>query len=286
MATKRKSLYIEETSSFGVDGKYVEIVAHALGDVVVCRRRLVVSEKDILYQIESLVSEYDLKIENEFHTIYVNSCSEMFFRNVHEREVHFTNICGKIVHWYSPNVIKHSVMPLTFKINNNFGRFWGLYGPTCNLITSNNMSNTIFKAARSTSDVSTVISHALESDSIRHVVLHMIVASARICNPICLQSMLIDKKFQNDSRWTANTVVKTEEGAHMKSISIVNINKEWIVSHDKTLIIPPKILVNMTKHGGVNIFLSLPPDVTMENEVEKRYLFVYHSIIELIEKYT
>jgi len=48
--------------------------------------------------------------------------------------------------------------------------------------------------------------------------------------------------------------------------------------------VPTNIMVNITKNGGVNVFLLV--DDTFYEDVELKYVPIYEAIVAIVERYT
>jgi len=264
--------------------RYVEFVLNLKNEVRLCRRECIAAGGTVLRTVATLCASAAEVFECEVGTVHVSECTAGHYDKVWRRDVTFTNICGKVLHCAAAHTIQPAVQPLVVHIDNGFGRFFALYGPNCNLQTSSTKTVTIFRAARRSRDVCVAIEHALTPESIIEVTVHMIVASARVSHPICLQCDYVDAVFRDDPRWTARTVVKTEEGAHMKSIRIFEVSGAWVASLGRGLKVPTNIMVNITKNGGVNIFMSI--DDAFCEDVELKYVPIYEAFVAIIERYT
>jgi len=263
---------------------YVELVLNLKNGVRLCRRKCIAASETVLGAVAAVSASAAGVFGSEVATVSVSACTAEKFDKVWQREVTFTNICGKVLHCAAAHTIQPGVLPLVVHIDNGFGRFFALYGPNCNLQTSSTKTVTIFRAARRSRDVCVAIEHALTPESIIEVTVHMIVASARVSHPICLQCDYMDAVFRDDPRWTAHTVVKTEEGAHMKSIRIFDVSAAWVGSLGHGLRVPTNIMVNITKNGGVNVFMSI--DDAFCEDVELKYVPIYEAIVAVVERYT
>ena len=165
------------------------------------------------------------------------------------------------------------------QVRNNFGRSSHLYGPGCNLTTGGSLNVTIFRAARCTRSIQSTLDHAVNPDSIARVDIHMLVASARLAHPVCLQCATVDAAFARDQRWRAQSVVKTEDGANTKSIQLTCVDPAWIASLGG-ISVPTNILVNITKNGCVNMFMSVADSFRLG--VEDGYRPVYQAIVDIV----
>jgi len=229
---------------------YVEIVLNLKNEVRLCRRKCIAASETMLGADAALSALAADVFGSEVATVSVSACTAEHCDKVWQRDVTFTNICGKVLHSASAHTIQPALLPLVVHIDNGFGRFFALYGPNCNLQTSSTNTVTIFLAPRSSCDVCVAIEHALTPESIIKVTVHMIVASARVLHPICLQCGYMDAVFRGDPRWTAQAIVKAEEGAHMKSIWIFDVSEAWVCSLGHVLRIPRTSWSTSQRTGG------------------------------------
>ena len=165
-------------------------------------------------------------------------------------------------------------------MHNNFGRSSHLYGPGCNLTTGGSLNVTIFRAARCSRSIQRTLDHAVNPESIARMDVHMLVASARMAHPVCLHCATVDAAFARDARWSAQSVMKTEDGANTKSIQLTRIDPAWIGTLGAALCVPSSILVNVTKNGAINMFMSVAD--TFRGGVEDEYRPVYQALIDII----
>jgi len=70
----------------------------------------------------------------------------------------------------------------------------------------------------------------------------------------------------------------------MKSIRIFEVSAAWVASLGAGLQVPTNIMVNITKNGGVNVFLSV--DDAFYEDVELKYVPIYEAIVAIVERFT
>jgi len=68
------------------------------------------------------------------------------------------------------------------------------------------------------------------------------------------------------------------------SIRIHGVNTAWVASLGAGLQVPTNIMVNITKNGGVNVFLSV--DDAFYEDVELKYVPIYEAIVAIVERFT
>ena len=139
---------------------------------------------------------------------------------------------------------------------------------------------TIFKAARSSRAVRVALNCAVNPDSVARIDVYMLVASARLAHPVCLQCGTVDAAMMCDPRWEAHSVVKTEDEGNTKSIQLKQIDAEWIKTIGTHVCVPTNILVNITKNGAINMFMSVAD--SFRDGVEDEYRPIYQAIVDIV----
>jgi len=139
---------------------------------------------------------------------------------------------------------------------------------------------TIFRAARSSRAVRVALDCAVNPDSVARIDVYMLVASARLAHPVCLQCETVDAALKRDARWHAQSVVKTEDEGNTKSIQLTRIDADWIHTMGTDICVPSNILVNVTKNGAINMFMSVAD--SFRQGVEDEYRPVYQTIVDLV----
>lgn len=139
---------------------------------------------------------------------------------------------------------------------------------------------TIFKAARSSRAVRVALNCAVNPDSVARIDVYMLVASARLAHPVCLQCGTVDAAMMCDPRWEAHSVVKTEDEGNTKSIQLRQIDAEWIKTIGTHVCVPTNILVNVTKNGAINMFMSVAD--SFRDGVEDEYRPIYQAIVDIV----
>lgn len=262
--------------------KYVDVVIHLRNDVCVCRRIVLPPDANILSMVNDCVGLAETKIGYEVLNIFVNQSTLSAYNKIKQTDIHFTNICGKITHYRVDYVLNSSVEPMIVPVENKFGRFFNLYGIECNLLTCMTKTFTLFRAARSSSGVCRAIEHALNPESVKKIEAYMLVASGAISNPVCMQCDYVNRVVARDNRWKASTVVKTEEGVHINGIKITDFDKDWIESFGEKIAAPSQMLINITKNGTVNMFLSV--NAIFYEGMEFIYIPIFRTIMNLIDQ--
>lgn len=279
-STSDTDVAVTQARADDVNSMYVDILVHTTNGDRICRREHVLSEKHTMAVVHALHGEVGAAFEHDVQSINVSECTRDDYDKIKPRGVYFVNICGKVRHCAAAYVLNPSVLPLVVSTRDSFGSFSNLYGSDCNLRVLHTNTYTIFRAARSSRGIVDALDFAVNPESIAESSVYMIVASARMAHPVCMQSESIDVALKADKRWHAKSVVKTEEGAHIRSVLLTDFKAEWVASLGCELCVPTKMLLNVTKNGGVNMFMSVHDNFRLNIEFE--YQPLYQAVVDVV----
>ena len=210
------------------------------------------------------------EIEDSANVVVVSvRITEEACREIVARDVYFCNICGRIRHYDVIDVIREETRPVVMKLRNEFGHWNAIYSRLCNLVTSTNMSNTLFRGAASSRDVLEVVRHAIKTETILNMTLHMIVASARMPHPVAINSNVFNHSMKCDNIWKMRVEVTNSEAFFTKCITLFDFTPAFLNMHAIPSANTPKsVQVNITRTGSVNMFMSLAGGVPFHEDIE------------------
>jgi hypothetical protein len=204
------------------------------------------------------------------------------------RALRITNLCGRIRHSYSRQFYNYGVEPMVIKTRNAFGSFETLLSVHGNLQTAQNRNNTLFRAGRSSSGILLIIEHAFDADCVQQVNMHMLVANVRLAHPVTINCQYLDARILDAPQWTGATVVMGEEQSYMKSFKLSSVCLAWQEAllgagrADSKL----AILLNVSKSGCVNIFVTIGKETPLTLGVEHTYMPMLDALVCFVDKYT
>ena len=247
------------------------------------------NSQDVLDQLPGLIRH----VEECFASVVVAAtlASVPAHKHAHSVRSHgfrFTNICGKIHHLYSPQFFSPGVLPLTVKVVNGFGHFECLYSVHTNLLTAQNRNNTLFRGGRCCAEINTVIQHAFSADAIDAVNVHMMVANVRMAHPICIACLAVDKALAAHPALTCVSMCMTEDQSYMKSIKITRVGTPFQNTHLPPCLVDDNMsmLVNLSRSGSVNVFLTIAKDVPLRDGLEHDYTPLLTAVLAVVDRYT
>ncbi len=194
--------------------------------------------------------------------------------------IHFVNICGKIDHLHHQKIYLPGVEPLLVPVKNSFGSFRGLYSDQCNLLTCTSKSSTLFRGARSAARVLKVVKHAINPDNISAMSVHMLVANGRLGHGVCINSYYLEHHMSRDSRWHCQSLPPNEDMSYVKSMRLSDFATEFLQS--LKVPVPRAVLINISKHGSVNFFMTMEENVPFNGQVEALFKPLFVSMLEAL----
>lgn len=230
------------------------------------KRARFVAGKNILEVCRSLT----VMIEDLRDTPTCVTLHEAYTRITVPRSLYFSNICGKIQHKYSyTKKLRNAVEPFIVSTKNAFGSSMSVYSPLCNLLL-NNGGQTLFRGAASTEDVLAVVGHALDMNSVVAMYLHMIVANARLGRPVPMECRTLCDAMTKDPRWSAIQVVQPEDESHVVCFKVKDFDATWLSALlPKVEAYPTALLVNVSCHGSVSLFLTVGSGMQLTRGAEE-----------------
>jgi len=204
------------------------------------------------------------------------------------RALRITNICGRIWHSYSSRLYNEGVAPLVIKTRNASGSFESLLSVHGNLQTAQNRNNTLFRAGRCSVGILLIIKHAFDPQCVLQVNMHMLVANVRLAHPITIGCQYLDARMHEAAEWTSTVVIMGEEQTYMKSFKLSGLSLAWqeamlgVGQADSKL----DILLNVSKSGCVNIFVTIGKETQLTPCIEHAYMLMLNALVRLVDKYT
>jgi len=204
------------------------------------------------------------------------------------RQLRITNICGKIRHYHSAQFFNPGVLPLVRKTHNAFGCFETLLSVHGNLQTAHNRKNTLFRAGRSSASILRIIDHAFDPACIHFVNMHMLVANVRLAHPVSICCYYLEARLADCKDWTCTRVVVDEEQTYMKSFKLSAVRPAWQEEMLGAGRADPRlaVLLNVSKSGCVNLFVSIGKDTPLTPGVEHGYLPLLNALVRFVDRYT
>lgn len=194
----------------------------------------------------------------------------------------FTNICGKVMLVPGQRIFQKGVLPMLTTCTDGFGRSTLLSSPVCNLSTHSKQTATLFRGASSTRAAQEVIEHAICPTAIGRITVHMLVATARLGRNINMHSYFIENALKQDTRWTATPIVQLDHMSYMKGVRITNFSPT--LAEQFGIITPKAMVLNISKHGSVNFFVTIPSELDFFVGLEVAFLPYCHMLLDVVRQ--
>jgi len=262
---------------------------HTINNAQLSRFIRVDSSRTVLDQLPKMIQHVEACFESTVAFVKLAKVAPQKQRNCFRSHgFRFTNICGKIHHLYSSQFFAPGVKPLVVRVVNGFGHFECLYSVHTNLLTAQNRNNTLFRGGRNCADINRVIDHAFCAEAINKVNVHMMVANVRLPHPINICCLAVDRALAGHPALTCVSMCMTEEQSYMKSIKITRVLPVFQDLYLSPALVDENMsmLINLSRSGSINIFLTVTKDVQLRDGLEHEYTPLLTEILRIVDKYT
>ena len=227
--------------------------------------------------LKTLVANCEEQYESKVELVVVRDAPAAIG---HRTPIRFTNICGKIDHVMHSRVYQPGIEPLVVNVKNAFGRFRGLYSKLGNLLTCTSKSSTLFRGGRCSKSIQRMIDHAINPQNIAKTTLHMLVATARLGYGVCIDSYYLEAYMARDSRWTCVPMALNEDMSHVKAMRLTDFDADFM--QRLGIPAPQSVVINVSKHGSVNFFMTMAVDVDFVVGVEHTYRAFLNELLHSV----
>lgn len=237
---------------------------------------------EMLSRIAEAAQETSDKFESNVMEICVTQTK--FAKTRSPLTVH--NICGKVYHPGSQDAWQPGVKECLRTVYNDFGKFTALYSQKTNLLMSSSGTNTLFRGGNRSCDISEVLFHAIKPGSVVSITVHMIVANGFLPWSLVPTSKSLDRSVQTNSNWTLYIDECMEKESFQKQMRLHSFDQNFCAEIIGNISPPLSLLMNLSRHGNVNLFLGLSPSTSFYNGVELMYLPFMQYFLDLLSKHT
>jgi len=138
-----------------------------------------------------------------------------------EGDIEIINICGRVTHSHiNTCVVRKACQPLMMRSRDSFGMRTGIFTTFGNFMTSESNKTTLFRGAKRCSDVLMITDHIFENESIESIVMHMLVAKARLPHPVIVDAKQFEYVLLESSQWEVAAVSVSEDMTYMKPLHL------------------------------------------------------------------
>lgn len=163
-------------------------------------------------------------------------------------DIEIINICGRLTHLHANGcVVQRECEPLMMKNKDSFGLRTGLFTVFGNFMTSESNKTTLFRGAKRCSDVLMIVDHIFKPDCIDALIMHMLVAKARLPHPVVVGAVQFELALECSNLWLVSDVCVSEDMTYMKPLHL-KINDGRNTS----------VLLHIYSSGVVFFFVTCP----------------------------
>jgi len=169
------------------------------------------------------------------------------------------NICGRITHLHASGCVVHPACePLMVLNNDSFGLRTGVFTIFGNFMTSESNRTTLFRGARRSSDVLMVADHIFKPDCVEAIIMHMVVAKARLPHAVIVAAEQFDLALGDRTRWLLTSVSISEDMTYMRPLHLQLLDGRGTT-----------VLLHIYSSGVVFFFVTCP-DTPLSVAEERR----------------
>jgi hypothetical protein len=202
------------------------VTVHGDDGSAICRDIAVCCLNDLLTAISSSIRRLQVLSSKQTSTHVVlqpvstkRTCDTN--TSLEQDEIEIINICGRVTHLHTNAcVVRHACHPLITKSRDSFGMRTGIFTTFGNFMTSENNKTTLFRGAKRCRDVLMIIDHLFDSDNIDSIVMHMLVAKAKLPHPVIVDAKQFEYALLTSTRWDVAAVTVMEDMTYMKPLHL------------------------------------------------------------------
>jgi len=202
------------------------VIVHGTNDTAICRNVSVCCMNDLLTIVATSIRHLqtqDISRTCEFVVVQPISAKRTVDEHdvIEQGDIEIINICGRVTHSYiNRSVVRNACQPLMMKSRDSFGMRAGIFTTFGNFVTSENNKTTLFRGAKRCSDVLMITDHIFERQSIQSIVMHMLVAKARLPHPVIIEARQFEHALLDNSKWDVAVVTLSEDMTYMKPLQL------------------------------------------------------------------
>lgn len=229
------------------------VSTHGTNGSAICRSFSLCCMNDMLTVVSALTQYMQAKnLSNTCAYVVVQPVSAKRGADDHELldegDIEIINICGRVTHSYTRTcVVRNACRSLMMKSRDSFGMRSGIFTTLGNFVTSESNKTTLFRGAKRCSDVIMITSHIFEPESIQSIVMHMLVAKARLPHPVIVDAKQFEHALDANTKWDTAVVCVSEDMSYMKPMHL-KLRDGYTT----------KILLHIYSSGIVFFFVTCP----------------------------
>lgn len=238
----------------------MRITVYGTHDTAICRDVQAPSLLAMLTAISAAVRELENRFESVCTYVVVQLvCTKSLEApdaDLQPGDIQIVNMCGRVTHYATGNcVISPACRSLMWTARDSFGLRSGIFTVFGNFMTSEKKTTTLFRGAKRSSEVAMIAEHVFVSDSIKEIVMHMLVAKARLPRAVVVLSKQIERALLSSDKWCMREVSSSEEMTYMKALELLFADGRGT-----------KVLLHVYNSGIIFFFVTCPRTALSEQE--------------------
>lgn len=255
--------------------RHLRITVYGAHDVAICRDASVHSLLDMLSAISAAVRELEGRAHGACTYVVVKLVgpkSPDADTDLEPGDIQIVNMCGRVTHFATEGcVISPPCRSLMATARDSFGLRSGVFTVFGNFMTSEKKTTTLFRGAKRSREVAMIAQHVFAQDSIQHIVMHMVVAKARLPRAVVVLGQQIESALLASDAWLVRHVCSSEDMAYMKAVELLFADGRGT-----------KVLLHVYNSGVVFFFVTCP-QTSLSEEQELRVVRQCGEIYKCIE---
>jgi hypothetical protein len=238
----------------------MRITVYGAHDAAICRDVCVSSLLGMLTAISAAVRELEARLESVCVYVVVQPlCArslEAADTHLHPGDIQIVNMCGRVTHYATGAcVISPACRSLMWTARDSFGLRSGIFTVFGNFMTSEKKTTTLFRGAKRSSEVAMISEHVFAADSIQEIVMHMLVAKARLPRSVVVLSKQIERALLSSDKWCMREVCSSEDMTYMKALKLLFADGRGT-----------KVLLHVYNSGIIFFFVTCPRTALSQQE--------------------
>jgi hypothetical protein len=238
----------------------MRITVYGRHGAAICRDVRVPSLLAMLTAISAAVRDLETRLESACtYAVVQLVCAkspEAPDADLQPGDIQIVNMCGRVTHYATADcVISPACRSLMWTARDSFGLRSGIFTVFGNFMTSEKKTTTLFRGAKRSSEVAMIAEHVFAADSIQQIVMHMLVAKARLPCAVVVLSTQIERALLSSDKWSMREVSSSEDMAYMKALELRFADGRGT-----------KVLLHVYNSGIIFFFVTCPRTALSEQE--------------------
>lgn len=204
----------------------LRVVVYGTNGSGICRDVEVLSLVDLLGAVAG--ATHDLQAQRSgqrcAYVVVQHICPKRNADHSHDLppgDIEIINICGRVTHLPANGcVVRDECRALMTKSRDSFGLRTGLFTIFGNFMTSESNKTTLFRGAKRCTDVLMIASHIFKEECVDAVVMHMLVAKARLPYAVLIDSRQFEDALRGQGTWVVSVVSASEDMTYMQPLRL------------------------------------------------------------------